>query len=74
MFGEFIIGIIQGVFIGMFLGALNINFFGKMLLFVENAVYGGPIFSGLVLIIIFNIIIYYLFVVNYKKLILRLAT
>ncbi len=61
MFGEFIIGIIQGVFVGMLLGALNVNLFGKMLLVIETAIYGAPIFSGLIFIAIINIGMYYLF-------------
>ncbi|MFA5763242.1 MAG: hypothetical protein WC915_00335 [archaeon] len=61
MFGEFIVGIVQGVFIGMLLGALNINLFGKMLLFIENTIHGAPIFSGLIFIAILNIGMYFLF-------------
>jgi hypothetical protein len=61
MFGEFIVGIIQGVFFGMLLSALNVNLFGKMLLFIENTIYGAPIFSGLIFIILLNLAMYFLF-------------
>ena len=58
MFGEFITGLIQGLFIGMLFSSLNIGSFGRMFIFVENMIQGSALSFGLIVILIINIILY----------------
>ncbi len=61
MLREFVIGIVQGAFIGMLLGALNIGFFGKIIQAIGTVIFGPQPFLGIIIIALINIGFYYLF-------------
>ena len=61
MIREFFTGFFQGVLIGMLLGAINVGFFGKVVLGIGIAIFGNQPFLGIVLSAVLNIGYYYMF-------------